>query len=94
MHLVTSNPELAPRNEITFTCTSGHQFQKTFSADVAAPTAWDCPRCGRAGSQGHQPFPSAETNSRKTHWDMIIERRDLDELSWLLIERVDELRAA
>ncbi|MDR0783696.1 MAG: RNA polymerase-binding protein RbpA [Propionibacteriaceae bacterium] len=86
-----NNNDFAPRIEITFNCTSGHEFTKTFAADVSVPPTWECPHCGQFGAQCTQTITPMSAPSRKTHWDMILERRDMDELSVMLLERVDEL---
>ena len=92
MHVIPS-ADLAPRTEVVFACPSNHRFEKVFSAEVTAPTVWECPRCGKLASPNQESVTTMAANSRKTHWDMIVERRDSEELSRLLSERVDQLRA-
>ena len=92
MHIVPPVTDIADRMEITYTCSAGHEFTRIFAADVTAPTTWDCPRCGKMGSTESEPEPN-DSSSVRSHWDMLLERRSMDELSDMLAQRVEELRS-
>ena len=88
-----SGVELAARQDIAFVCPKGHQFSITFALEAELPTLWECPRCGadslRADGVEHQP---KEEKPVRTHWDMLRERRSIEELEEILAERLEELR--
>lgn len=85
--------ELAPRQEVGFDCPKGHHFTITFAEEAELPTEWECPRCGdparRSDGAEHVEKPGKPP---RTHWDMLRERRSVEELEDLLAERLDEIR--
>ncbi|MGL5405492.1 MAG: RNA polymerase-binding protein RbpA [Propionibacteriaceae bacterium] len=85
--------EFAARQEIGFSCPKEHAFFITFSAEAELPLTWECPRCGELSERldGTRPEESDQKPVR-THWDMLRERRSVDELEELLQERLAELR--
>ena len=54
---------------------------------------WECPRCGQMArrSDGVEPEPK-EVKPPRTHWDMLRERRSIEELEDILAERLEEIR--
>ncbi|PKQ32627.1 MAG: hypothetical protein CVT62_00795 [Actinobacteria bacterium HGW-Actinobacteria-2] len=85
--------ELAPRQEIGFDCSGGHHFQVVFAEEAELPTEWECPRCGATARRSDGVEPEVkETKPVRTHWDMLRERRSIEELEDLLAERLDEIR--
>jgi hypothetical protein len=95
-YVSTDGVDFAARQEISFVCTAnGHIFTRVFSDEITPPTDWDCPRCGSPASRGDgTPAPDRAPARRRTHWDMLRERRSMEELEQLLAERLRELRAA
>ena len=87
--------ELAPRQTVGFDCPNDHHFTIVFAEEADVPTMWECPRCGAVGSRsdGVEAELKAEKPPR-THWDMVRERRSIEELDELLAERLDEIRAS
>lgn len=85
--------EFADRKTLGFHCENGHDFEVTFSVEADLPTEWECPRCGAVAqrSDGTEPEEKEEKPPR-THWDMLLERRSIDELEELLAERLQEIR--
>lgn len=89
-------------------CPAGHVTTLAFHPEAEdIPTTWDCPRCGRhafldetaarrvAGTEAGLALASPRsTPGGKTHWDMLLERRTVDDLEDLLQERLDLLRGA
>ena len=92
-HADPSGVELAPRQEIGFDCPKGHHFAVVFAEEAELPTEWECPRCGETGhrSDGVVAEPK-EAKVPRTHWDMLRERRSIEELEDLLAERLDQIR--
>ncbi|BCJ74431.1 RNA polymerase-binding protein RbpA [Catellatospora sp. IY07-71] len=85
--------ELAPRQICEFSCAHGHLFEVTFAGDVEPPTTWDCSFDGNPARRVDAPAdPQQHGRARRTHWDMLLERRSLDELEVLLDERLAVVR--
>jgi len=93
VHIVP-NTELADRVEVTYICESDHEFVRVFAADITIPATWDCPHCGKSSTTESQPLPNDSSAPQRSHWDMLLERRSMDELEDMLIERVKELRTS
>ena len=85
--------DLADRVEVNFACDSGHEFLRSFAADVRPPKSWDCPHCGKTATRGSHRAPHEVRPTNKTHWDMILERRSENELATMLSTRLGELRS-
>jgi rubredoxin len=64
-----------------------------FAAGVEIPSQWDCPRCGRFAFTEDQPEAAESADRGRTHWDMLLERRTLEELDAMLADKIDQLRA-
>ncbi len=88
-----SGVELAARQDIGFVCANGHEFSITFSAEAELPTLWECPRCGIEARRADGVEPEVKaTKPVRTHWDMLRERRSIEELEDILAERLEEIR--
>lgn len=88
-----SGIELAARQDIGFVCTNNHEFSITFAAEADLPTLWECPRCGTEARRADGVEPERKpTKPVRTHWDMLRERRSIEELEGILAERLDEIR--
>ncbi|GAA3740440.1 RNA polymerase-binding protein RbpA [Salinactinospora qingdaonensis] len=88
------NTDLAPRQEVTYDCPQGHRFAVTFATEAEIPPNWECRFCGEAALivDGEQPQEKKSKHAR-THWDMLLERRSVDDLEEVLAERLELLRA-
>ncbi len=88
-----SGVEMAARQEIAFDCPNDHHFSITFAAEAELPTEWECPRCGQMArrADGVEREPK-EVKAPRTHWDMLRERRSIEELEDILAERLGEIR--
>jgi hypothetical protein len=64
-----------------------------FSVEADIPSVWEC-RCGAEAllRDGTQPDAKPVKHVR-THWDMLLERRSMEDLEVLLEERLDLVRA-
>jgi len=85
--------ELAPRLNVGFDCPNEHHFTIVFAEEAELPTQWECPRCsGMARRSDGVEADAKEEKPPRTHWDMLRERRSIEELEDLLAERLDEIR--
>jgi len=87
------NVELAPRLMTTYDCPEGHATTLPFSVEAEVPFYWECPECGSEAllRGGIQP-ERKEVKAPRSHWDMLLERRSIDDLEELLTERLALLR--
>jgi hypothetical protein len=84
--------ELAPRQTTHYDCPNGHTVTMPFSVEADVPAVWEC-RCGAEAviRDGEKPEPKP-TKHQRTHWDMLLERRSIEDLEILLQERLELLR--
>ncbi|MFW6205157.1 MAG: RNA polymerase-binding protein RbpA [Actinomycetota bacterium] len=86
--------EFAERQTVSYECPRGHAFEMTFSAEAEIPAVWDCPKCGAEALRVATSRPDEKApKPARTHWDMLLERRSVDDLQVLLEERLELLRA-
>jgi rubredoxin len=85
--------DLAPRRASTYDCPEGHGFQVPFSVEADVPYTWECRVCGATATlrDGQEPEP-VKGRHQRTPWDMLLERRTVDDLQALLDERLSLLR--
>jgi len=88
------NTDLAPRQEVAYDCPKGHHFAVPFSAEADVPHTWECRACGAVAIRidGEEP-QGKKSKPPRTHWDMLLERRSIDDLEDVLAERLGVLRA-
>ena len=83
--------DLAPRRMVRYQTDDGI-FEVPFADDAEIPGTWMC----KNGQEGQLiDGPATETKKVKpprTHWDMLRERRSIEELDVLLDERIELLR--
>ena len=86
--------EMAPRQEVAYVLPDGRTFTVTMSDEAEVPLQWEDPKSGIVGRlvDGAEPEKKDEKHVR-THWDMLLERRSVDELEEILTERIELLRA-
>ena len=85
--------DLAPRQMVAYACPRGHQFTVPFASEADVPSTWQCTECSSIALllDGTPPEEKAGKPAW-THWDMLLERRSIDDLEVLLAERLDLLR--
>jgi rubredoxin len=84
--------ELAPRHDVVYDCPRGHQVSVPMASDADLPPTWECKVCGGVALLRDGTQPDAKKGKpARTHWDMLLERRSLDELEEVLAERLAEL---
>ncbi|GAB3943652.1 RNA polymerase-binding protein RbpA [Corynebacterium tapiri] len=84
--------DLAPRQMIKYRTPDGEIFDVPFADDAEIPEEWMC-KNGQLGvlveGEGVESKP---VKPPRTHWDMLCERRTIEELDQLLEERLEILR--
>jgi rubredoxin len=87
------NHDLAPRQVARYRTDNGEEFDVPFADDAEIPDTWIC-RNGMEGTriEGDLPEPK-KPKAPRTHWDMLLERRSVDELEGLLKERLDVIKS-
>jgi hypothetical protein len=85
--------DLAPRQEVAFDCPKGHHFTVPFAAEAELPATWECRVCGATAlaASGESPVPK-KVKPPRSHWDMLLERRTVDDLEAVLAERLEVIR--
>ena len=87
------NTELAPRQTREYLCAKGHRFEVPFAVDAEVPTTWECKFDGSVARLIDGTEPEAKkAKPPRTHWDMLLERRSVDDLEEVLAERLEVLR--
>jgi len=88
------NTDLAPRREVAFDCPNGHVPTVPMASDADLPATWECKVCGAVATlrdgAGAEP---KKGKTVRTHWDMLLERRSIEELEEVLAERLAELHS-
>lgn len=84
----------ADRFEAKYLCSNGHEFVIAMAADAEPPATWEC-RCGEVAELvGDVPEDEPKVvKPQRTHWDMLLERRSLEELEQLLQEQLEAYRS-
>ncbi|MCF2710199.1 MAG: RNA polymerase-binding protein RbpA [Schaalia hyovaginalis] len=84
----------ADRYTVKYACPNGHVFEMPLSVEATAPPTWEC-RCGTTAELVGEAPEDTETKPAKpvrTHWDMLCERRSLEELEVVLNEQLTAYR--
>ena len=84
--------DLAPRQMVKYRTENGEIYEVPFAEDAEIPEEWMC-KNGQLGTlvEG-EGVESKPVKPPRTHWDMLLERRSLEELDVLLEERIELLR--
>jgi hypothetical protein len=87
------NTDLAPRQDVAFDCPNGHHFSVPFAAEAELPGTWECRVCGSIAiaATGESPSPK-KAKPPRSHWDMLMERRTVEDLEAVLAERLEVIR--
>ena len=85
--------DLAPRQMVKYRTEDGEIYEVPFADDAEIPEEWMC----KNGKLGHlvegEGVESKPAKPPRTHWDMLRERRSIEELDELLEERINHLRS-
>ena len=84
------NNNLAPRQIARYRTENGAEFEVPFADDAEIPDTWSC-RNGMEGAliEGGDPAEPKKVKVPRTPWDMLRERRSIEELDELLRERLE-----
>lgn len=84
------NDNLAPRQIARYRTENGGEFEIPFADDAEIPDTWGC-RNGMEGRliEGGELVEPKKVKVPRTHWDMLRERRSIEELEELLKERLE-----
>ncbi|MCB0930703.1 MAG: RNA polymerase-binding protein RbpA, partial [Mycobacterium sp.] len=89
------NHNLAARQIARYRTSNGEEFDIPLADDAEIPETWEC-RNGLKGSLidgGELVEPKKKGKVPRTHWDMLLERRSIEELEELLHERLALIKA-
>jgi hypothetical protein len=88
--------ELASRQTCEFRCQQGHTFSVIFSMEAELPQTWECSDCGavaiRLENGVEIEVTGMQVDEKRSHYDMVLERRTREELEELLAEVLAEMR--
>jgi hypothetical protein len=88
-----SGIDLAPRQDVAYSCPNGHQFEMPFALEADVPATWECRVCGAQALRVDGVAPEEKQGKpSRTHWDMLMERRSMADLEEVLAERLEVLR--
>ncbi len=88
-----SGIDLAPRQDVEYSCPNGHRFEMPFAAEADVPAMWECRVCGAQALRVDGVAPEAKQGKpSRTPWDMLMERRSMADLEEVLAERLEVLR--
>lgn len=84
------NSNLAPRSVARYRTANGEEFEIPLADDAEIPDTWECRNGleGRLIEGGEAIEPKKKGKAPRTHWDMLRERRSIEELEELLQERL------
>jgi rubredoxin len=64
------------------------------SSDADLPPTWECRGCGATAVLRDAAAPEAKKGKTpRTHWDMLLERRSIEDLEEVLAERIAVLHS-
>ena len=88
------NHDLAPRQLARYRTENGEEVDIPFADDAAIPGTWEC-RNGMKGTliQGGDLAEPKKVKVPRTPWDMLRERRSIEQLEELLQERLEIIKS-
>ncbi|MEY2915926.1 MAG: hypothetical protein RL454_855 [Actinomycetota bacterium] len=91
------NVRFEARTKQAYECALGHRSELNFAADAEVPETWECKVCSKEAVlliDGVKVDPTLhEEKIPRSHWQMLLERRTIDELQVLLDEQLANLQA-
>jgi hypothetical protein len=88
------NRELEPRQIARYRTDNGEEFDIPFADDAEIPHTWEC-RNGMKGTliDGGDLAEPKKVKVPRTPWDMLRERRSIEQLEELLKERLELIKS-
>ncbi|MBR6440256.1 MAG: RNA polymerase-binding protein RbpA [Aeriscardovia sp.] len=81
---------LAERKDVVYVCPKGHRTIVPFAKQATVPATWFC-HCGLTCVQeDRQGDPLDGGKAKRSHYDMLLERRTEEELKALLAKKIEE----
>ena len=77
-----------------YVCPNGHEFEVTLSSEATAPATWEC-KCGQQADligETVEDEDNKPVKPQRTHWDMLLERRSIEELEVVLSAQLTAYR--
>ena len=89
-----SNVQPAPRQRVEYRTTDGDRVFVTFAAEAEIPQVW----VAKTGKEaylvnGESDAQNDDDKPARTHWDMLMERRSVEELEKTLEDRLEYYRS-
>ena len=85
-----------PRVAVDFLCANNHKISLFFSQEAVLPEVWDCTSCSLPAIRLVNGSPIQVTtiaaDEKRSHYDMVLERRTRAELEELLDEKLAQIR--
>lgn len=85
-----------PRVSVDFVCLNNHRFSIFLAQEATLPDTWQCKSCSKMAVRQLDGSPieldSVVADERRTHYDMVLERRTRAELEELLNEKLEQIR--
>lgn len=77
---------------VTYLCASGHKTTLPFAADAEEiPNSWQC-SCGEPASLPGVEIPHSEpTHTRRSHYEIVRERRSENDLAQIFVMKLHEM---
>jgi hypothetical protein len=84
--------EPAARQTVEYVCEDGERVQVIFAMEADVPTVWHT-KTGKKALRvdGGEEEPNKDKPQR-SHWDMLLERRSMEELEVILKDRLNFLK--
>ena len=88
------NHDLAPRQIARYRTDNGEEFDIPLAGDAEIPDTWEC-RNGMQGRliEGGDLAEPKKVKVPRTPWDMLRERRSIEQLEELLQERLEMIKS-
>ena len=87
-----SGVQPAARQDVVYHCPNGHTVVVPLSVEAEVPALWEC-RCGAmALRENHERPDEKPVKPARTHWDMLMERRTVEDLEAVLAERLEVVK--
>jgi hypothetical protein len=78
---------------VPYACPKDHRFSVPMASDAEVPLTWECKVCGAPALRSDAAAPEEKKGKPvRSHWDMLLERRSVEDLEELLAERLALLR--
>ncbi|MEH0057807.1 RNA polymerase-binding protein RbpA [Auritidibacter ignavus] len=84
--------EPAARQRVEYRCEDGETVIVTFAAEAEVPPTWTTKTGKEARLVNGEQHVEDNSKPVRTHWDMLLERRSIEELEESLKQRLNALR--